>query len=383
MSTRGTTIGVNAVNLRRGGGITHLVELLSAANPARFGIERVIVWGGKDLLSALPRRPWLIKSSFPAFKRGLLTRTVWQQFYLPKVAREEGCDVLFIPGGNYLGAFRPAVTMSRNMLPFEWRELLRFGFTLSTLRLLALRLLQARSFQKADGVIFLTDYAQKNVCVVTGQLSARVTTIPHGLNPRFRCQPKVQRPISDYDEASPFRILYVSIVDQHKHQWHVVDAVAELRRQGFPVVLDMVGPAESKSLRRLKRRMERRDSTNTWAFYHGPEDFNELHHRYQAADVGLFASSCENLPNILLEKMASGLPIACSSRGPMPEVLGPEAVYFDPERPEEIAAALMRLIGNNTLRHDLSKKSYARAQQYSWQLCSERTFEFLASFRGA
>jgi len=44
--------------------------------------------------------------------------------------------------------------------------------------------------------------------------------------------------------------------------------------------------------------------------------------------------------NILVEAMASGLPIACSNRGPMPEVLGDAGVYFDPEDPHDIARAL-------------------------------------------
>ena len=28
------------------------------------------------------------------------------------------CDVLFVPGGAYAGAFHPVVTMSQNLLPF-------------------------------------------------------------------------------------------------------------------------------------------------------------------------------------------------------------------------------------------------------------------------
>ena len=64
--------------------------------------------------------------------------------------------------------------------------------------------------------------------------------------------------------------------------------------------------------------------------------YHELHSEYKDADLGVFASSCENLPIILIEKMASGLPIACSNKGPMPEVLGSAGVYFDPENSYEI-----------------------------------------------
>ena len=49
---------------------------------------------------------------------------------------------------------------------------------------------------------------------------------------------------------------------------------------------------------------------------------NELHLRYAEAYLGLFALSCEKMPNILLKTMASSLPIASSNKGPMPEVLG-------------------------------------------------------------
>jgi glycosyltransferase involved in cell wall biosynthesis len=104
-----------------------------------------------------------------------------------------------------------------------------------------------------------------------------------------------------------------------------------------------------------------------------------LHHRYAQADLGLFASSCENMPNILLETMASGLPIACSRLGPMPEVLGDAGVYFDPEQPEEIACALRELIESPQLRTDLAQASYQRAQQFSWQRCADETFGFLVA----
>ena len=83
------------------------------------------------------------------------------------------------------------------------------------------------------------------------------------------------------------------------------------------------------------------------------------------------------MPNILLETMASGLPIACSNKGPMPEMLGNAGVYFNPEQPAEIADALYKLIESTELRTDLAKASFDSAQQYSWQRCANETFEFI------
>jgi glycosyltransferase involved in cell wall biosynthesis len=92
----------------------------------------------------------------------------------------------------------------------------------------------------------------------------------------------------------------------------------------------------------------------------------------------VFASSCENLPNILLEAMASGLPIACSNRLPMPEVLGPAGVYFDPLRPRQIEDALRQLFHDAQLRRHLAVAAFERAGQFSWSDCARDTFRFLA-----
>ena len=83
------------------------------------------------------------------------------------------------------------------------------------------------------------------------------------------------------------------------------------------------------------------------------------------------------MPNILLEGMASGLPMACSHRGPMPEMLGEAGVYFDPESPDEIAAALRPLIADPDLRTRCAEGAYAKAQTYSWERCAQETFAFL------
>jgi hypothetical protein len=140
MRTKRLTVGIDAANLRRGGGVTHLVEVLRAARPEDQGIERVVIWGGGQTLNAVDNRPWLDKQRQTELDKGLLHRSLWQRYRLSQVARDAGCDVLFVPGGNFVGNFHPVVTMSRNMLPFEWHELKRYGWSIFTLKLLLLRL---------------------------------------------------------------------------------------------------------------------------------------------------------------------------------------------------------------------------------------------------
>lgn len=247
-------LGIDASNIRAGGGVTHLVELLRAADPLAYGFSQVIVWSGQATLNRIEDRPWLVKSCQPLLERSLPYRIFWQRFRLSKLARRAACDLLYVPGGSSAGDFRPMVTMSQNMLPFQWQELRRYGCSLTSLRLMLLRWTQSRSFRRADGLIFLTQYASEEVMRVIKTTAGRTTIIPHGIDDRFASPPRERKPISQYSVDRPFRILYVSIIDVYKHQWHVAEAIAKLRSGGLPVVLDLVGPAYPPALARLKER---------------------------------------------------------------------------------------------------------------------------------
>lgn len=372
------TIGIDATNLNRGGGITHLREVLHAMQQGRRDLDQIIIWGARNTLNALTDAPWILKISPSMLNQGLLLRTLWQKCRLSVNVRKFQCDILFVPGGSYAGNFHPVVCMSRNLLPFELGELKKYGFSFFTLKMLLLRFIQSRSYRRSDGVIFLTEYAQRVVTEITGCIAGATTKIPHGINARFIRAPKLQLDISEYSYVKPYKILYVSIVDHYKHQCSVVEAVSILRLQGFPVVLELVGPAYAPALKKLQKIMSRLDHTNSWVKYYGAVDFERLHDFYFHADLGIFASSCENMPNILLEIMGSGLPIACSNRGPMPEILGDAGIYFDPESPDNIAEALKILINSPQLRSSLSKMSHKLVGRYSWMRCAEETLEFLS-----
>ena len=103
----------------------------------------------------------------------------------------------------------------------------------------------------------------------------------------------------------------------------------------------------------------------------------EIQEKYASADIGVFASSCETFGQILMEKMASGLPIACSDRSCMPELLNHSGVYFDPESPSSVADAIKELLKSSDVRLKNAKNAYQISKDYSWDRCAYDTFNFL------
>ena len=369
-------LGIDASNIRSGGGVTHLVELLRAANPSAYGFGQVIVWASRATLSRLDDRPWLVKRHDPVLERNYLHRALWQHNFLGKLAKAERCDLLFVPGGSFSTDFRPVVTMSQNMLPFEWQEMRRYGLYLLRLKLPLLRYTQSQSFRKADGLILLTQYAKNAVLKAIGKHFGVTAVIPHGIDQRFSSRPRRQRRLAEFTDDDPCRILYVSHVEPYKHQWNVAEAISRLKTFGFKIQLQLVG-AEGTAIKRLRKTLKRLDPEGKFIIYRGAVPYEELHNIYTAADIKVYASSCENMPNIVLEGMASGLPVACSKCGPMPEILGDAGIYFDPEKPEEIACAIRTLIESWKLRAQMAQTAFERAGKFSWQRCAEESFTFL------
>lgn len=376
----GFHLGIDATNIRQGGGITHLSQLLQAGDPMAAGIGRVTVLANQATAAALPVRPWLTKVSSPWMDASLPRRMLGQQFQLPLAIKAAGCDVLFSPGGT-LPAWSPVptVTMSQNMLPFEPLEAARFGrWSLMRLKMRLLRHSQGRSFRRADGLIFLTEFAQGAVTNALSGVSCPTALIPHGIEERFLQQPRWQRPLADCTADNPFRVLYVSILMPYKHQVEVARAACLLRAEGVPIEMRFIGAPWGDYGRQFRALLDELDPEHKFLLWSGAEPFDALHGFYQRADAFVFASSCENLPNILIEAMAAGLPIASSDRGPMPEVLGDAGVYFDSEVSSSIADALRQLATDDLLRSQLAKLAWHKAQTYSWECCARDTFKFIA-----
>jgi glycosyltransferase involved in cell wall biosynthesis len=364
---------IDASNIQTGGGLHHLVELLYNGNPPGSGFERVIVCAPSETLKRIEERPWLEKSRHSLLDKSYFSRWRWRRAVLPGIVKSQK-GFLFCAGTLKPPFHWPYVTICQNLLPIELRELLRFGFSIITLRLLALRYFHFESYKHARGVIFLTQYCFNMLPPSIKMHVANYTVIPHGLNRKlfFELLHKKKKM-----EGDPFFLLYVSIINAYKHQDQVVRAVINLNRKGTKVKLTLVGPGRRSALQKLNRILFDRPDYAYAIDYHRPVPYEKIGRMYQMQDGFIFASTCETFGMIITEAMATGLPILCSKKSSLPETVQDAAIYFDPESVESIEQAIERLVVNQKLQRELSAKSLERAREFTWDKCSEATFEFL------
>jgi N-acetyl sugar amidotransferase len=367
-------VGIDASRNRSGGARAHLIGILSGTDPIASGIRRVHVWSYRGLLDSLPDMPWLVKHGHPALEGPLYSQIWWQYRFLAKEVRDAGCQVLLNTDAGSVCSFRPAVVISQDMLPFEPQEMRRYGFTKARLRLMALRVLHERSMRRAAGTIFLTKYASTVIQNTIGKV-AWSSVIPHGVGTTFKRDPVFR----DLQGNTPIRCVYVSHVTMYKHQWVVVRAIADLRRRGRNVSLLLAGEGFGRAKELLTREMAKVDPRGEFVQWVGPVAHENVPALLDAADIVIFASSCENLPITLIEGMASGRPVACSDRGPMPEVLQGAGSYFNPESEESIANAIETLVADSELRARMATSSRELSNRFSWADSAKQTWDFLHS----
>lgn len=96
---------------------------------------------------------------------------------------------------------------------------------------------------------------------------------------------------------------------------------------------------------------------------------------YGQAKVFLYPSLRESFGIPMLEAMASGVPVITSNTSSMPEVAGNGALIIDPFKPEEITAAIVKLVNDEELRARLIAEGLVQAAKFSWKAMAQHVLE--------
>jgi glycosyltransferase involved in cell wall biosynthesis len=96
---------------------------------------------------------------------------------------------------------------------------------------------------------------------------------------------------------------------------------------------------------------------------------------YEGARLLVQPSFEEGFGLPVLEAMTLGVPVAAANRGALPEVLGGAGALFDPDDPDQIAAAIERLVDDSAWAASAAARGVQRAAHYTWERTAQQVFD--------
>jgi glycosyltransferase involved in cell wall biosynthesis len=299
-------------------------------------------------------------------------RAAWvrgEQMLLPREAERAGIDVLHSLASTApaWGSFRRVVTIHDVIYRIHpdahgWRSF-------------ALRGLIPLTARRSHRVIVPSHATERDLVRLLKVPQSKIDVVPNGIG----MPPTLGWPSEDdvrerYELGSRPIALTVSLKRPNKNLIRLLDALALIPRERRPV-LALVGHATAyeHSLREHAARVGVAPDTRFLPWV--PAE--ELEGLYRAATVFVFPSLYEGFGLPVLEAMTRGLPVACSNRGALAEVADEAALTFDPGHPEQIAAAIERLLADGDERERLRRAGETNAAKYSWAETARMT---LASY---
>ena len=186
----------------------------------------------------------------------------------------------------------------------------------------------------------------------------RVRYIPNGVEQRFF----VSR---QYRVNGKLRLLYAGTWLDQRGIFYIRDALRNLEKRRIAFAMTFVGPGvpAAEILRFFGSDLEQR------VLVRDVVPAERMQKLYAEHDIFVFPSLMEGLPSVLLEAMASGMPVITTETCGMPDVVedGFNGVLIPPADARALEEAVVRLANSEELRSRLGNAARNSMQRFTWE----------------
>lgn len=292
-----------------------------------------------------------------------------EQAYVPRIARKVGADVV-----HSLASTAPLWGSAVRVTTIHDLNFMMVPEAHSGAAGLGMRFLVPAAARRSERVISVSEATAKDLTLRLNIPRAKIDVVPHGVSvpPRLRASAGDSGLVASINPRNLPIVLCPGATRPHKNAVGLVRALATMDDGSRPmlVVTGYATPHEAEILAEA-RRLGIEDSVRVLGYL----DSVELEGLYASASVVAVPSRYEGFGFPVLEAMSRGVPVAASDRSSLPEVAGGAALLFDPDRPNEIAGAVGRILRDRELAEDLKARGLRRCEAFSWAEAARLTVE--------
>lgn len=215
-------------------------------------------------------------------------------------------------------------------------------------------------------IITVSNFSKEEILKYLKIRSNKIKVIYEGKE-HFTEQKENQSYIYEKDLNTKPYILAVSSLNPNKNFGAIVKAMDYLKSTDFNIVI--AGGTDPKVFSQTD------EDLPSNVIHLGYVSDSELKTLYKNAFCFVYPSFYEGFGLPPLEAMSIGCPVIISNRASLPEVGGDAALYCDPQKPEDIARQIKKMISDNNLRNELIHKGLIQSEKFTWEKCAYEIFQ--------
>lgn len=217
-----------------------------------------------------------------------------------------------------------------------------------------------------DRVVVNSEYMRNSVVSYYGAKRSKIVVIPNGVDLK-RFSGEADRLALSGEPA----ILYVGDISRRKGVDVLIKAAAKLQSALPNMKLHLVGSGRYLS---DFQRLALEEGIGKRVFFHGWVPDSIIPRYFKSADMCVFPSRYEPFGIVVLEAMASGVPIVASNAGGIREIIchGENGFLFEIDDSAALSNTILALYKDADLRKRMSDATLKSAVKYSWENIAER-----------
>lgn len=274
----------------------------------------------------------------------------------------------------------PFIVTVLDLIPLIFKDL--YAPKKNNLRFQFARWLELQSIRNARAIFAISEHTARDVHTLLGVPRSKIIVTPLGVDEQFFVgdgELETVREKFSIESDVPV-ILYVGGIDQRKNVSFMLQAFAEVVREqksrvtSIPLLVLAGGIANDGQYPLLLAEIERLD-LKQYVRLTGFVSDEDLRRLYRTATVFFYPSLYEGFGLPPLEAMASSTPVVSSNTSSLPEVVGADALLFDPKDVGQAARHLLAVLDDETLAQRLGEQGRERAKGFRWEETARLTAE--------
>jgi glycosyltransferase involved in cell wall biosynthesis len=301
----------------------------------------------------------------------------WEQFALPRAAKNEGCDILHCTSNTGpIWSKVPLITILHDIIYLESVSIFKkSGTWYQKIGNMYRRLVVPPVVKRSKRVATVSNFEKERIKNFMG-LGDNLVAIYNGVGQHFRkiTDESILKAAKEKYKLPDNFMFFLGNTDPKKNTPNVLKAFADFNKKSKTkfklVMLDYEENALKAILNDIGSPETRNDIHLTGYIVN-----TDLPAIINQCKIFLYPSLRESFGIPILEGMACGVPVITSNTSSMPEIAGDAAAIVDPFKPEEILAAIERILEDENFRNELGEKGIERAKLFSWKNMAAKYLE--------